>query len=61
MTNSSARESKYSWTSPAPPAATARRPEIDGVISVPETLPVGQFAKVEIRDALGPDLVGTTF
>jgi len=31
-------------------------PEIDGVISVPEWLPVGEFAEVEVVDALGPDL-----
>ncbi len=34
-------------------------PEIDGVIHVDPSLPVGQFADVEIVDALGPDLVGT--
>ena len=31
-------------------------PEIDGVISVSEDLPVGQFFAVEITGALGPDL-----
>ena len=31
-------------------------PEIDGVISVSEDLPVGQFFTVEITGALGPDL-----
>ncbi len=34
-------------------------PEIDGIITVPESLPVGSFAKVTVVDALGPDLVGT--
>ena len=29
-------------------------PEIDGIINVPDTLPVGEFADVEIVDALGP-------
>lgn len=32
-------------------------PEIDGVISVPEDLAVGQFHIVRVVDALGPDLV----
>ncbi len=32
-------------------------PEIDGVISVPEDLAVGQFHTVRVLDALGPDLV----
>ncbi|HEV7888826.1 MAG TPA: 30S ribosomal protein S12 methylthiotransferase RimO [Acidimicrobiales bacterium] len=31
-------------------------PEIDGVIRVPDSLPVGQFAKVSIVDSEGPDL-----
>jgi ribosomal protein S12 methylthiotransferase len=31
-------------------------PEIDGIITVPRDLPVGEFAKVEITGALGPDL-----
>jgi ribosomal protein S12 methylthiotransferase len=34
-------------------------PEIDGVVSVPESLPVGALAAVEVVDALGPDLVAT--
>ena len=32
-------------------------PEIDGTIAVPTELPVGEFATVEVTDALGPDLV----
>ena len=32
-------------------------PEIDGIISVPEGLAVGQFHTVRVTDALGPDLV----
>jgi ribosomal protein S12 methylthiotransferase len=32
-------------------------PEIDGVIIVPDALPTGELAKVEVVDALGPDLV----
>jgi ribosomal protein S12 methylthiotransferase len=32
-------------------------PEIDGIITVPAHLPTGEFAAVEIVDALGPDLV----
>ncbi len=31
-------------------------PEIDGIVSVPQTLPVGEFATVEITSAMGPDL-----
>ena len=33
-------------------------PEIDGVIEVPHSLRVGEFAEVRIVDAMGPDLVG---
>jgi len=33
-------------------------PEIDGVVHVPEDLPVASFAKVEVVSALGPDLEG---
>ena len=32
-------------------------PEIDGVVSVPDHLAVGQFHTVRVADALGPDLV----
>jgi len=32
-------------------------PEIDGIVEVPDDLPVGSFASVRIVDALGPDLV----
>ena len=32
-------------------------PEIDGIVTVPDHLAVGQFHDVEIVDALGPDLV----
>ena len=32
-------------------------PEIDGVVHVGQNVPVGEFAEVEIVDALGPDLV----
>jgi ribosomal protein S12 methylthiotransferase len=35
-------------------------PEIDGIINVPDTLPVGEFADVDIVDALGPDLIAVT-
>ena len=31
-------------------------PEIDGVVSVPEDLPVGTFQSVTVTGALGPDL-----
>ena len=31
-------------------------PEIDGIITVPQTLAVGEFATVEITGAMGPDL-----
>jgi len=33
-------------------------PEIDGIIQLPLDLEVGSFAKVDIVDALGPDLIG---
>ncbi len=32
-------------------------PEIDGVIVVDEAIPAGSFARVEIVDALGVDLI----
>ena len=32
-------------------------PEIDGVVKVPESLPVGSFAKVHVVAAMGPDVV----
>jgi ribosomal protein S12 methylthiotransferase len=31
-------------------------PEIDGIVSVPHTLAVGEFATVQVTGALGPDL-----
>jgi ribosomal protein S12 methylthiotransferase len=31
-------------------------PEIDGIVSVPQTLAMGEFADVEITGAMGPDL-----
>jgi ribosomal protein S12 methylthiotransferase len=34
-------------------------PEIDGIIAVPDDLPVGGFAKVTITGAAGPDLEAT--
>ena len=37
--------------------STREAPEIDGIVEVPADLPVGEFADVEIVDALGPDLV----
>jgi ribosomal protein S12 methylthiotransferase len=37
--------------------STREAPEIDGVIHVATTLPVGEFAEVAIVDALGPDLI----
>ena len=43
----------------APGTARSYReaPEIDGIVSVPEHLAVGQFHTVRVIDALGPDLV----
>jgi ribosomal protein S12 methylthiotransferase len=32
-------------------------PEIDGIVTVPGTLPAGTFHAVRVVDALGPDLV----
>jgi ribosomal protein S12 methylthiotransferase len=42
----------------APGVARSHReaPEIDGVVSVPEDLPVGELVKVRITGAAGPDL-----
>lgn len=37
--------------------STSEAPEIDGVIHVAHDLAVGEFAQVDIVDALGPDLV----
>jgi ribosomal protein S12 methylthiotransferase len=37
--------------------STREAPEIDGVVSVPEGLRVGEFHEVRVVDALGPDLV----
>src|SRR5690606_36003115 len=44
----------------APGLARSHReaPEIDGVVVVPEHLPVGTFQAVEITGAVGPDLEG---
>ncbi len=36
-------------------------PEIDGIVHVGQDLVVGDFAEVEIVDALGPDLVAAGF
>jgi ribosomal protein S12 methylthiotransferase len=36
---------------------TREAPEIDGVVRVPETLAVGEFHRVLVHDALGPDLI----
>jgi ribosomal protein S12 methylthiotransferase len=42
----------------APGVARSHReaPEIDGIITVPDTLPVGELVKVRIDGAAGPDL-----
>lgn len=42
----------------APGIARSHReaPEIDGIIHVPDHLPVGEFAEVEIKSSVGPDL-----
>ena len=32
-------------------------PEIDGIVEVPDSLPVGSFATVAVTGAMGPDLV----
>jgi ribosomal protein S12 methylthiotransferase len=44
----------------APGVARSHReaPEIDGIISVPQSMPVGSFGKVTITGASGPDLEG---
>jgi ribosomal protein S12 methylthiotransferase len=33
-------------------------PEIDGIVTVPDTAPIGEFFDVRVVDAMGPDLVG---
>ena len=35
-------------------------PEIDGIVTIPDTLEIGTFATVTITGALGPDLVADT-
>ena len=42
----------------APGIARSHReaPEIDGIIHVPAHLPAGEFAEVEVKSAVGPDL-----
>jgi ribosomal protein S12 methylthiotransferase len=42
----------------APGVARSHReaPEIDGIVSVPQQLPVGELVKVRITGAAGPDL-----
>ena len=35
-------------------------PEIDGIVTVPDHLPVGAFVEVVVTDADGPDLIGRT-
>ncbi|MFP5326190.1 MAG: 30S ribosomal protein S12 methylthiotransferase RimO [Acidimicrobiia bacterium] len=42
----------------APGEARSHReaPEIDGVVEVPESMPVGEFVKVTVTGAFGPDL-----
>ena len=42
----------------APGTARSHReaPEIDGIIHVPDHLPAGEFAEVEIKSSVGPDL-----
>lgn len=42
----------------APGIARSHReaPEIDGIIHVPDHLPAGEFAEVEIKSSVGPDL-----
>jgi ribosomal protein S12 methylthiotransferase len=44
----------------APGVARSHReaPEIDGIVTVPEHLPVGEMAKVQVVGAAGPDLDG---
>jgi ribosomal protein S12 methylthiotransferase len=44
----------------APGVARSHReaPEIDGIVTVPEYLPVGEMAKVQVVGAAGPDLDG---
>jgi len=41
-----------------PGAARSHReaPEIDGIVAVPDDLPVGELVKVHVEGAAGPDL-----
>jgi ribosomal protein S12 methylthiotransferase len=50
--------STYDVLVDAPGTARGHReaPEIDGIVRVPDTLPVGRFATVTITGAAGPDL-----
>jgi ribosomal protein S12 methylthiotransferase len=42
---------------PGEARSTREAPEIDGIVRVPGSLEVGEFHRVIVRDALGPDLV----
>jgi ribosomal protein S12 methylthiotransferase len=35
-------------------------PEIDGIVTVPASLPAGSFARVTVTEAIGPDLIATS-
>ena len=41
---------------PGEARSTREAPEIDGVVQVPDSLPVGTFQTVRVVGALGPDL-----
>jgi ribosomal protein S12 methylthiotransferase len=45
----------------APGVARSHReaPEIDGIVAIPEDVPVGALVKVQVTGAAGPDLDGT--
>ncbi len=51
------REVKVLVDTPGIARSYREAPEIDGVVSVPDHLDVGQFHTVRVVDALGPDLV----
>lgn len=51
------REVEVLVDSPGIARSYREAPEIDGIVSVPEHLGVGQFHTVRVTDALGPDLV----
>ena len=57
VTNSSARVVEVLVDAPGQGRSYREAPEIDGIVTVPDDLPVGDLVDVRVVDALGPDLV----